>query len=191
MKDKLSNRIFQCLPYFVQGEVVKGFGRGSKQLGIPTANLPMEVVRNLPKELDQGVYYGWANVDNGDVHKVVLSIGWNPFYDNKEKSMESHIMHDFGKDFYGSLLKVCILGHIRPELNFDSLEALIEAINNDIAQAKTALDEPEALKLKNHAFFKEQTTTSTSSSCESITTKTGKNALNVPNKSTDDGAKGI
>ena len=25
-----------CLPYFARGEVVKGFGRGSKQLGIPT-----------------------------------------------------------------------------------------------------------------------------------------------------------
>lgn len=37
MKDKLlSNRVFRCLPYFVSGEVVKGFGRGSKQLGIPT-----------------------------------------------------------------------------------------------------------------------------------------------------------
>lgn len=39
MKDKLlnsSNRIFKSLPYFVSGEVVTGFGRGSKQLGIPT-----------------------------------------------------------------------------------------------------------------------------------------------------------
>lgn len=39
MKDKLlnsSNRIFKSLPYFVSGEVVAGFGRGSKQLGIPT-----------------------------------------------------------------------------------------------------------------------------------------------------------
>lgn len=25
-----------ALPYFVCGEVVKGFGRGSKELGIPT-----------------------------------------------------------------------------------------------------------------------------------------------------------
>jgi len=24
------------LPYFMRGEVVKGFGRGSKELGIPT-----------------------------------------------------------------------------------------------------------------------------------------------------------
>ena len=25
-----------CLPYFTKGEVVTGFGRGSRQLGIPT-----------------------------------------------------------------------------------------------------------------------------------------------------------
>ncbi len=29
-----------ALPYFVSGEVVKGFGRGSKELGIPTG-LPL------------------------------------------------------------------------------------------------------------------------------------------------------
>ena len=27
------------LPYYVTGEVVKGFGRGSKELGIPTGKL--------------------------------------------------------------------------------------------------------------------------------------------------------
>lgn len=53
------------------------------------ANLPREVVKKIPSELDAGVYYGWANVDNGEVHKVVLSIGWNPFYENKEKSIVS------------------------------------------------------------------------------------------------------
>ena len=25
-----------CLPFYTQGDVVKGFGRGSKELGIPT-----------------------------------------------------------------------------------------------------------------------------------------------------------
>jgi FAD synthase len=28
------------LPFFLCDRVIKGFGRGSKQLGIPTANLP-------------------------------------------------------------------------------------------------------------------------------------------------------
>lgn len=54
-----------------------------------SANFPLEVVQKLPKDLDAGVYFGWANVDNGDVHKAVLSIGWNPYYHNKEKSMVS------------------------------------------------------------------------------------------------------
>jgi len=158
---KPSQKVFSCLPYFVSGPIIKGFGRGSKELGIPTANFPMEVVKTIPKELDQGVYYGWANIDNGEVHKVVLSIGWNPFYDNKEKSMESHIIHDFGRDLYGCLLKVCVFGYLRPELNFDSLESLIGQINNDIDTAKQMLDEPEALKYKNHSFFSEKSNNGT------------------------------
>lgn len=51
------------------------------------ANVPQDVVQKLPEELQTGVYFGWASVENCDVHKAVLSIGWNPFYDNKEKSM--------------------------------------------------------------------------------------------------------
>ena len=67
-------------PIFVEGEVVKGFGRGSKELGIPTANFPESVVEGLPEGTGTGVYYGWARVDQGPVHKMVMSIGWNPFY---------------------------------------------------------------------------------------------------------------
>lgn len=51
------------------------------------ANFPLEVVRNLPRDIITGIYYGWASVDNGDVYKMVMSIGMNPFYDNKERSM--------------------------------------------------------------------------------------------------------
>lgn len=97
------------LPHFCTGPIVKGFGRGSKELGCPTgkmkfwilllmirfiykknfitANVPLEVVQKLPDDLKTGVYFGWASVDNGDVYKAVLSLGWNPFYENKEKSL--------------------------------------------------------------------------------------------------------
>jgi riboflavin kinase len=47
------------------------------------------VVENLPKGVDTGIYYGFASVDNGEVHKMVMSIGWNPYYENEHKSMVS------------------------------------------------------------------------------------------------------
>ena len=54
------------------------------------ANYPLDVVKSLPESFKPGVYYGWAKVDNEPVYKMVMSIGWNPFYDNKEKSIVSN-----------------------------------------------------------------------------------------------------
>jgi riboflavin kinase len=31
------------------------------------------------------------------VYKMCMSIGWNPFYQNKEKTAEPWILHDFDK----------------------------------------------------------------------------------------------
>ncbi|XP_020601506.1 riboflavin kinase-like isoform X2 [Orbicella faveolata] len=140
-------------PYFCRGEVVKGFGRGSKELGIPTANFPMDVVDNLPEAVSTGIYYGWASVDRGPVHKMVMSIGWNPFYNNTKKSMETHIIHTFDNDFYGAELSVVILGFIRPEKNYPSLDALIEAIHADIREAEQTLEKTENKEFASHSFF--------------------------------------
>eukprot|EP00730_Choanoeca_flexa_P020195 TRINITY_DN9876_c0_g1_i5.p1 TRINITY_DN9876_c0_g1~~TRINITY_DN9876_c0_g1_i5.p1 ORF type:complete len:149 (+),score=18.61 TRINITY_DN9876_c0_g1_i5:177-623(+) len=126
-------------PMELEGEVVKGFGRGSKELGIPTANFPEDVVDNLPESVSQGIYYGWAQVNKGPVYMAVMSVGWNPYYKNTKKSAEVHILHQFEDDFYGETMRMLVLGHIRPERNFDSLEALIAAINEDIRMTKEAL----------------------------------------------------
>lgn len=135
----MSNKL-EYLPLVLSGEVVKGFGRGSKELGIPTANFPEDVVESLPKEMTTGIYFGWASVGNGPIYKMVVSIGWNPYYKNEKKSVETHILNKFESDFYGSTLKIVITGYIRPEKNFDSLEALVSAINGDIDEAKQQLD---------------------------------------------------
>ena len=50
--------------------------------------------------------------------------------------METHIIHTFKEDFYGEILNVAIVGYLRPEKNFDSLESLISAIQGDIEEAK-------------------------------------------------------
>ncbi|TRY60191.1 hypothetical protein DNTS_003801 [Danionella cerebrum] len=144
----------RSLPYFCRGPVIRGFGRGSKDLGIPTANFPESVVDNLPADISTGIYYGWAQVENGDIHKMVMSIGWNPYYKNTKKSMETHVMHTFKEDFYDQILSVVMVGYIRPEKGFTALDELISAIHSDIEEAKKKLEMPEHLKLKEDNFFK-------------------------------------
>ncbi|KAL4630136.1 riboflavin kinase-like [Arapaima gigas] len=145
--------MMRSLPYFCRGEVVRGFGRGSKELGIPTANFPDSVVDQLPADIGTGIYYGWASLGNGNVHKMVMSIGWNPYYKNTKKSMETHVIHAFKEDFYGQVLSVVLVGYIRPEQNYSSLDALTAAINSDIEEAQRRLDLPEHQMLKEDNFF--------------------------------------
>ncbi|KAI5706412.1 hypothetical protein M8J76_016310 [Diaphorina citri] len=141
-------------PYFTKGIIVKGFGRGSKELGIPTANMCDEAVKSLPESFDPGVYYGWSKLSDGPtVYKMVMSIGWNPFYKNKKKSMEVHIIHEFGRDLYDLTLSICVLGYIRPELDFNSLEDLITEIKNDIKTASDNLDTKEARQYVSDKYF--------------------------------------
>lgn len=143
------------LPHFAKGPVVRGFGRGARELGCPTANFPFEIVENLPNEFDSGVYFGYAQLEKGDIHEMVTSIGWNPFYQNCVKSMEIHILQEFEKDFYGKELKIVILGYIRPQRNFKDLNELMEAINNDIITTREILNNEKFEKYKNHPFFRE------------------------------------
>ncbi|EED23553.1 Riboflavin kinase, putative [Talaromyces stipitatus ATCC 10500] len=108
-------------PIRLSGPVIKGFGRGSKELGIPTANIPPGGLEAYPS-LQTGVYYGVVALDPArfeynqieaaaqtgssesadaepkkkkneiTILPAVLSIGYNPFYKNEVKSIEIHIM---------------------------------------------------------------------------------------------------
>lgn len=51
-------------PIRLRGPVVKGFGRGSKDLGIPTANIPLTGLSvGGHSDLPSGIYYGYASLD--------------------------------------------------------------------------------------------------------------------------------
>ncbi|KAJ5585412.1 Riboflavin kinase [Penicillium hispanicum] len=161
-------------PYPVQlsGPVIKGFGRGSKDLGIPTANIPAEDLSEKYPDLTTGVYYGVVALDPkkfaqendpiADSDKppattllpAVLSIGYNPFYKNTVRSVEIHIMPPLTQpsptavaqptfnrlpDFYGTQLNLLILGYIRPEYDYVSMDALIEDIRVDCEVARQSL----------------------------------------------------
>jgi len=110
-------------PFRLEGEVIKGFGRGSKELGIPTANFSEQIVASLPSDLETGIYFAWTQLEGDQdlVRKAVVSIGWNPYYDNSKKSVETHVIHKYENQFYGKWLRVLICGYIRPEKNYKSL----------------------------------------------------------------------
>uniref|UniRef100_A0ACD5UMB4 Uncharacterized protein n=1 Tax=Avena sativa TaxID=4498 RepID=A0ACD5UMB4_AVESA len=129
-------------PWFIRGPVIKGYGSGSGLLGIPTANLPVDKFSDILSEHTSGVYFGWAGLSEGGIYKMVMSVGWNPYFHNSEKTIEPWILHDFSEDFYGEELSLAITGYIRPEANFRSVESLIERIREDGRIAEKALDLP-------------------------------------------------
>lgn len=70
--------------------VVKGFGRGDRLLGFPTANLAeTEELLSTLRKMDAGVYCGWASLQDTDVakpdqvFKTAINIGYNPTYRGK------------------------------------------------------------------------------------------------------------
>ncbi|KAI9112882.1 hypothetical protein K1719_016199 [Acacia pycnantha] len=141
-------------PWCIAGPVIKGFGRGSKDLGIPTANLSTEGYSDLLMEHPAGVYFGWAGLSSRGVYKIVMSIGWNPYFNNEEKTIEPWLLHDFKEDFYGEELRLVIVGYIRPEANFPCLESLVAKIHEDGRIAERALDLPLYSSYKNDPFFR-------------------------------------
>lgn len=152
-------------PILLASTVAKGFGRGATLLGCPTANMPLSELGEAAEQLEAGIYSGWAQILDGGgvdgpkspapntVFKAVTSIGWNPYFDNKEKTVEPHLIHSFAEDFYGCRLKLLVCARLRDEKNFDSMEALIEAIQQDIRDTKVCLDQEEYKILQTHEHF--------------------------------------
>jgi len=140
-------------PFHIKGAVKEGFGRGSKQIGIPTANIATEPYKDLLLRIPAGIYYGWASVGKGEVHPMAMSIGWNPYFKNQEKTIEIHVCHEFKDDFYGEEIKAIATGYIRPELDFVSLEDLTKAIEEDIQFSIKKCQEGEGQKHKGGAWL--------------------------------------
>lgn len=50
-----------------------------------------EALEEMFAEFTTGVYYGWAQVGQVDqtVYPMVMSLGWNPYYNNEKRSAVS------------------------------------------------------------------------------------------------------
>mgnify|MGYP002633754874 CR=1 FL=1 len=108
--------------WLLRGSVKNGYGRGSKKIGVPTANLPASelaangaidvigvdgaiVTRGQLEELPRGVYVAWAGL-RGQAYPAVVNVGLSPTFEtaqNPEPIAEAHLLEDVADDFYGEV----------------------------------------------------------------------------------------
>jgi len=121
-------------PYLISGKVIKGAGRGRK-LGFPTANLDVPEIKLIPAP---GVYAVWVNL-KGKRFKGALNIGTKPTFEEKELSIEVHLLN-FKGELYEEFLELELVKRIRNELKFPSPEALKEQIKKDCFEIENFLE---------------------------------------------------
>jgi len=123
-------------PYEVRGEVFTGDQRG-RLLGFPTANVGVPAGMCLPAD---GVYAGFYERPNGDVHGCAINLGRRPtFYEHADASLlEAHLL-DVDVDLYGEAARVRFAHFLRSERKFDGVDALVTQLGHDVAHARDLL----------------------------------------------------
>ncbi len=120
----------------IEGPVIRGDQRG-RDLGYPTAN--MSIAGLHPPRF--GVYAVKVDVLEGPfagTYDGASSIGVRPMFGVNQPNCETFIF-DFKGDLYGTELSVALVSYLRPELKFDSLDALITQMGADCDRARAIL----------------------------------------------------
>jgi riboflavin kinase/FMN adenylyltransferase len=111
--------------YSVSGKVIDGKKLG-RTIGYPTANIEVDELKLLPKK---GAYIVEVYVKN-KFYKGMLSIGTNPTVNGDKLTVEVYIL-DFNEDIYGEEITVKFRDFLHEEIKFESLEKLIERLDED------------------------------------------------------------
>lgn len=127
-------------PYALEGLVAHGDGRG-RTLGFPTANIDYWPDKITPT---YGVYatWTWLGVDGPAPRRIpsVTSVGVRPTFDPPDVTprVEAFLI-DYQGDLYDQMVRVEFLEFLRPELRFDSAQALIDQMILDTQNAREVL----------------------------------------------------
>ncbi|CAN5580716.1 bifunctional riboflavin kinase/FAD synthetase [soil metagenome] len=129
-------------PHRLDGVVVRGDQRG-RELGYPTANVRAESFAAVPAD---GVYAGrvvrideWGNTrDDVEPRTAAISVGTNPTFDGRHRSVEAFIL-DFDGDLYGQNLGVEFVHRLRGMVKFDSIGDLVSQMDRDVVQTRGLL----------------------------------------------------
>lgn len=126
-----ANRLLGA-PYTLFGEVAGGSALG-RDLGFPTANLRLEDARQLLPQA--GVYLSRVRLGE-DSFFGLTNIGFSPTLKHSGNVVvETHIL-DFDRQIYGVPLAVELLQYFREEKMFSGINALREAMLQDLQRAR-------------------------------------------------------
>jgi riboflavin kinase/FMN adenylyltransferase len=120
-------------PYSMRGRVVPGQRLG-RDLGFPTANLRIERRRAAL----QGIFAVRVHGVEEAPLLGVASLGTRPTVGGIHTLLEVHVF-DFSGDLYGREIEVEFVAKLRDEEHFPTLEALVEQIHRDAAEARRIL----------------------------------------------------
>ena len=135
-------------PYLAIGRVVEGDRRG-RTIGFPTANIDVDAGM-IPRH---GVYAGWLTVLDGGGNAraaalvgqrmpAAISLGINYTVGGDSLRVEAFVIDGAGLDLYDARVALDLVDWRRPMLDFGSVEALTEALAEDVAWCREALGMP-------------------------------------------------
>ena len=124
--------------YSVTGEVLYGHQIG-RTLGLPTINQQPELSKLLPPN---GVYATRTRIASENFEGIT-NIGYKPTIGGETRKGVETFLFDLDRNLYGETLTVSFYGFERPERKFDSLKALKERIEKDVAWGREYFGERE------------------------------------------------
>ncbi len=120
--------------YTVSGEIIHGNQLG-RTIGVPTANIIPDSHKLLPPN---GVYSARTMV-NDKVYYGITNVGTKPTVDGSFVGVETYLF-DFDGDIYGESMSVELLHFQRPEVKFDTIDALKARIHKDEEEGRAFFD---------------------------------------------------
>ena len=122
--------------HWLSGTVLQGDKRGTA-LGFPTANIALDEHSQMPKE---GIYAVRAMIaDDPTSYAGALHVGPRPSFEGAAPSVELHIINFAPRDLYGEKIHFTPIEKIRDVKKFASTKALVDAITQDVQQARSIL----------------------------------------------------
>lgn len=119
------------VPYYVGGKIVHGRKLG-RTLGMPTINQIPKDTKLLPP---RGVYYSYVMYGDRKLPSIT-NIGVKPTVADQMVMGVETFIYDFKEDVYGEEVEVYLLHYKRAEMRFESVDALMKQMSEDIEEGR-------------------------------------------------------